>query len=89
MGRARTKTRRTTSIWKDQHLDVMTSGQQDIRLFLMKGAKQTTLHASSDKNLTFSIPKSKDDPIDKMRMIRNKMVEATPRYMEWPQADPW
>ena len=48
-------------------------------MFLRKGAKQTTLHASSDKNLTFSIPKSKDEPVDKMRMIRNKMVEARRR----------
>ena len=45
-------------------------------MFLMKGAEQTTLHASSDKKLSFSIPKSKDEPVDKMRMIRNKMVEA-------------
>ena len=48
-------------------------------MFLMKGAKQTTLHASSDKKLSFPIPKRKDEPVDKMRMIRNKMVEARRR----------
>ena len=50
-------------------------GQHDIRLFMMNGAKQSILHASNAKNLAFSIPKSTEDPIDKMRMIRNKMVE--------------
>ena len=52
--------------------------QPDIRMFLTKGgknAKQTILHASNEKNLTFSIPQETEDPIDKMRMIRNKMVK--------------
>ena len=50
-----------------------------MRLFLMKGATQTTMIASSDRKLTFSIPKSKDEPVDKMRMLRNERVEARRR----------
>ena len=53
--------------------------QPDIRLFLTKGGKnaeQTIHHASNEMNLTFSIPQETEDPIDKIRMIRNKMVDA-------------
>ena len=64
------------SIHEHHQLEGKLSGQQDIILFLKKGAVQTTLHVSNDKKLSFSIPKIKDDPIDKMMMIRNKMVEA-------------
>ena len=56
--------------------------QPDIRLFLTKGGKnaeQTIHHASNEKNLTFSIPQETEYPIDKIRMIRNKMVEARRR----------
>ena len=42
------------------------------------GSKQSILQGGAGNNLSFSIPKgeTKDEPIDKMKIIRNKMMEC-------------
>ena len=38
--------------------------------------KQTRIHGDQNNYVTFSIPKSEDDPIEKMRIVRNKMADS-------------
>ena len=48
----------------------------DVRAYLGKTMKQTRIHGDQNNDVTFSIPKSEDDPIDKMRIVRNKMADS-------------
>jgi hypothetical protein len=62
-----------------QNNDDPSSKQTDIRFFLTRGGKKgenSTIHASKIQQPSFSTPQELDDPIDKMRLIRNKMVDA-------------
>ena len=38
--------------------------------------KQTRIHGDQNNYVTFSIPKSEDDQIEKMRIVRSKMADS-------------
>ena len=49
--------------------------KNDIRAYLAKSRNQAKIHGDVNKDITFSVQPN-DEPVDKMRMIRNKMADS-------------
>ena len=49
--------------------------KNDIRAYLAKIRNQAKLHGDGNKDITFSVQPN-DEPVDKMRLIRNKMADS-------------